>query len=123
MFFSVFTARTIQQEIGSYFRRCCYQTLEKIEECECLSLKQHDIGESYYRLAIFCLKYHRSGSNENQLEMSKLLIKSIFRGMRHNSKNARLQFPRLLQLPLINTTELTATFNDEVMLFYNYDSS
>lgn len=109
------TARTVSQEIESFFRRRCRQTLETIEKYDRSTINERNIGESYYRLAIFCLKHHRSGSSENQLEMSKLLIKSISRGMRHNSKNARLQFPRLLQLPSINSTELTMVFNDEVM--------
>lgn len=109
----------MSQEIRSYFRECCQQTLKTIEKCE--KLQSHDVGESYYRLAMFCLKHHRTGSNENQLEMSKLLIKSISRGMRYNSKNARLQFPRLLQLPMINTAELTVVFNDEVKTSHTYD--
>lgn len=119
--FSSFTAQTLSQEIGSFFRRCCQETLKTIEKCE--NIQSYDLGESYYRLAIYCLKHHRSGSNENQLEMSKLLIKSISRGMRYNSKNARLQFPRLLQLPTINTVELTAVFNDEVKTSHSNCSS
>lgn len=79
-----------------------------------MMMKEHEIGESYFRLAIFCLKQSNTELSIDELEMGKLLIKSIFRGMRHDSKNARLQFPRLLQIPNINSNELCAIFNEEV---------
>lgn len=74
----------------------------------------HVIGESYYQLALFNIKHLKSGSEANQLETAKLLIKSILRGIRYGSNNARLQFTRLLQLTNINTNELTDLFNKEV---------
>lgn len=79
--------------------------------------KEYEIGESYFRLAIFCLKHYSSGLIVDQLdEISQLLVKSILRGMRHGSKSARLQFPRLLQLPNINSPELTEIFTKEVTI-------
>lgn len=78
------------------------------------SAQQHDIGESYYRLAIFCFKQSKTQSIVHELETEKLLIKSILRGMRHDSKKARLQFPRLLQIG--NVEELNTLFNQEVII-------
>lgn len=109
--------------IASFTRRCCNETIALAEQCEenrsqmystNFSMKEHGIGESYYRLAIFSLNQLKSGPEENRIEATKMLIKSILRGMRHDSKNARLQFPRILQLPNIDSTELTDLFNEEV---------
>lgn len=110
------------QLIGKFARRLCVETITLAEKCEesrlqtysNLSMKEHDIGESYYRLAIFCLKQLKSGPWDGRLEVSKLLVKSVLRGMKHDSKNARLQFPRLLQLPNIDSPELTGIFDAEV---------
>ncbi|XP_055310881.1 DNA-dependent protein kinase catalytic subunit-like [Sitodiplosis mosellana] len=116
-------SQSMSQLIGTYARRCCNETIALAEKCEesraqayssNFSMKEHDIGESYYRLAIFCLRQLKSDTQENRLETTKLLIKSILRGMRHDSKNARLQFPRLLQLPNIDSPVLTDLFNGEV---------
>lgn len=82
-------------------------------------MKENAIGESYYRLAIFCFKHSTSGLITNKFETNKLLIKTILRGMRYESKNARLQFPRLLQLSNINANELCDIFNEEVY-FHSY---
>lgn len=87
------------------------------------SMKENDIGESYYRLAIVSWNRTNEGPKENQLEMQKLLIKSVLRGMRHGSKNARLQFPRLLLLKNINSRELTDLFNEEVRNFVSIKKS
>lgn len=123
VFYFYCIARSVSLEIDSFFQRSCYKTIETIEKYEKnrSAAKEQDIGESYYRLAIFCSKHHQSGSNENRFEMSELLIKSVLRGMRFGSKNARLQFPRILQLPAINTMKLTAVFNEEVIKrLFNY---
>lgn len=40
--------------------------------------------------------------------------------MRNDSENARLQFPRLLQLPNIDSTELSDLFNEEVIGKYAF---
>lgn len=118
-----FVAQSVSQQIVTFSQQCHTETIAALEKCE-QSLKgmfssnflvdEKEIGESYYRLAIFCLKQLNSGLITDQLETGKLLIKSVLRGMRHNSTNARLQFPRLLQLPNINANELTAIFNEEV---------
>lgn len=109
------TAQSISEAIEGTYSRFCHETIGAIKKCEEIQSNVKDIGESYYRLAIHCLKLYRSGSNENnKLDMCKLIIKSVLRGMRYNSKNARLQFPRLLKLQMINSNELAAVFDDEV---------
>lgn len=123
-FYYLILAPNIAAQIALFSTDCCTKMIGLLEQCEnslneLLSLnfseKEHEIAESYYRLAIFCLKHHSSGLIVDQLEeVSKLLIKSILRGMRHGSKSARLQFPRLLQLPNINNPELSETFTREV---------
>lgn len=115
----------MSQLISTFARQCCNETItlaEKYEKSqsqmystESQSSKEHHLGESYYRLALFSLKQLKSSPSDDQFETTKFVIKSILRGMRHDSKNARLQFPRLLQLPNIDSTELTAIFNEEVM--------
>lgn len=118
--FLFFTAQTVSEQISIFSRQCCNETislLEKSEENRSNSTGDaiNGIGESYYRLAIFSLKQWKNhGTEINQIEMEKLLIKSILRGMRCDSKNARLQFPRLFQIVNINTTEMTDLFNAEV---------
>ncbi|XP_031631692.1 DNA-dependent protein kinase catalytic subunit-like [Contarinia nasturtii] len=117
-------SQNISESVGTFARRCCNETISFAEKYEAnqlqmlqttqTAMKENDIGESYYRLAVFSWKQTNAGSEESQLEVQKLLIKSILRGMRHNSKNARLQFPRLLQLKKINSRELTDLFNQEV---------
>lgn len=121
----MFTAKTISQIIGSFARRCCDETMDLAEKCEESRLqayssqfsmiKEHDIGESYYRLAIYCQRQLKSGMDDDQFGTTKSFIKSILRGMRNDSENARLQFPRLLQLPNIDSTELSVLFNEEVI--------
>lgn len=115
------TAKGVSYQIQLFSRRCCNETItlaEKYAQSGLLTnerIDTHALGESYYQLALFNIKYLKSESEANQLETSKLLIKSILRGMRHDSKNARLQFTRLLQLPNINSKELTDLFNQEVI--------
>lgn len=128
------TAQTIAQQIKAFSQRSCSDGITVLEKCEkirsqihyadCSMAKENDIGESYYRLALFCLKQSKAKPelNEHQLEMEKLLIISVLRGMQYGSKNARLQFPRLLQLPNINTKELTDIFNQEVPHYYHFYS-
>lgn len=114
------TARGVSHQIGQFSRRCCNETIALAEKCEQtlrsthFSMKEHGIGESYYRLALLNLKHLKVGTEASQLESAKLVIKSILRGMRCESKNARLQFTRLFHLSNINTEELTAIFNAEV---------
>lgn len=114
--------------IDTFAHRCCDDTIALAEKCEKNQSQTYSeiyssntIGESYYRLAIFGIKHSKTS---DKFETGKLLIKSILRGMRLDSKNARLQFPRLLQLPNINTIELTSLFNEEVSVnsqFYRPD--
>lgn len=120
-FLFVFTAKTIAQKIAIFSNRCCNQTISVVEKHEqnlrqnhLISDSMNEIAESYYRLSTFSLKQWKSGKITNQIETEKLIIKSILRGMRYDSKNARLQFPRLFQIENINTTELTDLFNAEV---------
>lgn len=115
------TAKGVLSQIQLFSRRCCNETIalaEKYEQNEPVTnatMDGHAIGESYYRLALFNIKHLKFGTEANQLETAKCLIKSILRGMRYDSKNARLQFTRLLQLPNINAKELTDLFNEEVL--------
>lgn len=126
------TAQCIAQQINAFSQRSCSDAITVLEKCEQnrsqihyadgSMAKENDIGESYYRLALFCSKQSKAKPqlDEHQLEMEKLLIISVLRGMQHGSKNARLQFPRLLQLPNINTKELTDIFNREVAHYIHF---
>lgn len=98
--------------MNSYASQNCKETIAVLEKCANIN----DIGESYYRLALFGLKQFRSlDINEKHAnELGKSLIVSVLRGMRYGSKNARLQFPRLLHLPNIRTSEMTEVFIQEV---------
>lgn len=118
--------------MNSYSRQSCRESIAILEKCQQnrsqsqfgSSKGADDIGESFYRLALFCLKQLKTTkSDEHQLEMEELLIVSVLRGMQFGSKNARLQFPRLLQLANINTEKLTGVLNQEVwrifLIFFN----
>lgn len=124
------TAQTISHQIYGCSQRTCKEAVDVLKKCEqiesqALSTKiTNDIGESYYQLALFCLKQSKSTeSDDNQTDFQKLLIVSVLRGMRHGSKNARLQFPRLLQLSNINSTELKTIFEEEVIVLYIFHRS
>lgn len=113
------SAQNAAERIGQFATHCCSKTIELLEKYESSNIyeKSHEIGDSYHRLALFCLQHYSSGLIINGLnEIGKLLIKSILRGMRHGSKSARLQFPRILEIPNINEEELDAVFNDEVRI-------
>lgn len=69
------------------------------------------IGDAYSRFAMACIKYFSIGE---AVETEHTIIQSVLRGMKCNSKNARLMFPRLLQLPHLIDGTLADDFNTEV---------
>lgn len=120
--FLIFLANILQM-IFDYSHNCWNETITLAEKCEesqstgfstNFSVKESGIGESYYRLAMFYLHYLDEKVVSCSIDTEALIIKSILRGMRYHSKNARLLFPRLLQLSSINQPATIRLFNKEV---------
>lgn len=71
------------------------------------------IGDTYQRIAMFSIQnLHRMPD----IETEKNVVRSVLRGMRHNSKTAQLQFPQILTLSSISIPELTYLFDEEVII-------
>lgn len=78
------------------------------------SIKLNGMGESYNRMALFCQEYYGNEKLHRSIETEQMIITSVLRGMQFNSKNARFQFPRILQLPALKKMILSDAFNEEV---------
>lgn len=76
--------------------------------------KKSFIGETYQKLAMFCLEH--LGARPT-IEQQKNVIIYVLRGMRHDSKEGHLQFPRILQLTNVEDFELAEKFDEEVSQF------
>lgn len=88
----------------------CLNEIIKLSETDDYSMDDRIIGESFNRLGMFCFRHLSSDDSDTEI----LIIKSILRGMRHLSKNAQLQFPRLFQLRSIERPDVVQIFNEEV---------
>lgn len=123
MNFSGPIAERIYDHVCSDFR----ESIELAEKCEAsdnrmfstnFSLKDNGVGEMYNRFAMFCQQYYGiegiDGTVELQLDAERNILVSVLRGMKYGSKNSRLQFPRILQLPYLMDMQLADEFNKEV---------
>lgn len=69
----------------------------------------------YNRFGMFCQQYCDIESIEElPLDVERNVLVSFLRGMKFGSKNSRLQFPRILQLPKLINMQLADDFNKEV---------
>lgn len=108
-----FSCHCLKQSIG-LAEKCEYYDFETQHYSANFSASLNGIGESYNRLAMFCQEYHGNHSPRESQEMERMFMISILRGMKHNSKNARLQFASILQLSNLKNGQLMETFNEEV---------
>lgn len=73
------------------------------------------IGETYNRFAMLYQQYH---DVENTVALSlndeRNILVAVLRGMKFGSKNACLQFPRVLQLSTLADMQLIKEFHEEV---------
>lgn len=101
------------------------KSIELAEKCEVsgkrifaanFSLKANGIGEMYNRFGMFCQQYYGSASGDDlpHDDAERNILVSILRGMKYGSKNARLQFPRILKLPFLIRMQSSDEFNREV---------
>lgn len=109
-----------------YDRMCLdfKKSIELAEKCENsanrmfstnFSVKVNGIGEMYNRFAMFCQQYNGiDGCDKIPLDVERNILVSVLCGMRFGSRNARLQFPRLLQLPNLMNTQLADEFGKQV---------
>lgn len=115
----------IYERIFDHAYKCMRDTILLAEKCEQsgskvfsvnFSIKNYGVGECYNKLATFCQQYYGNEkfADLDAIETEKNIIISVLRGMRHHSKDARLQFPRILQLPNLEDTTLTEQFIEEV---------
>lgn len=109
-----------------YDRMCLdfHKSIELAEKCEesgnrmfstNFSVQVNGIGEMYNRFAMFCQQYNGiEGREKVALDVERNILVSILCGMKFGSRNARLQFPRILQLPYLLNTQLAEEFGKQV---------
>lgn len=113
----------IPRRIFEYCHNCWIDTAEITEKCEMsqrqifatnFTVNESGIGETYNRLATFCLQNVDNESEMNRADTDSMIVESVLRGMKYHSKGARIQFPRLLQLVGMGILTLSKKFNEEV---------
>lgn len=123
-----FLSENVYERIFDNSYQCLKSMIALAEKCEDagnkvysvnFSLKNYGIGECYNKIASFCQQYYENEHLEHRdtLETQKNIIVSVLRGMRYSSKEARLQFPRILQLQYLENFDLVETFVQEVSNF------
>lgn len=87
----------------------CFQQSSEIAQKLDTSAKQ--IGESYYKTAQFCYN-----SPEKTTKTEEIIMKSIFKAMSYESKEAQQLFPCILQFNFDQSEEMGKIFIDESAL-------
>lgn len=88
---------------------CCFK--QSSEVAEKLNSSQKQIGDSYYKIAQFCYN-----SNNKTSETEQTIMKSIFKAMSYESKEAQQLFPCILQFNYSQNDLLAEDFIKESAL-------
>lgn len=116
----------IDYRLFEHARNClrkCVEIAEKHFQSNLLinTESMYNIGETYEKLAQFCLDYNSNNRlQESSLNLTETIIQSILRGMQYESKIAQKKFPLILQIPNMEDDELKTIFVAEVSKISKY---
>lgn len=92
----------------------CFEQSSEIAQK--LDTSSNQIGDSYYKTAQFCYNSYKSERFESSDETDKIIIKSIFKAMAYESKEAQQIFPCILQFNYNQNEQLGEVFINESAL-------
>lgn len=124
IFFFFLISESITERIYDHVCVDLRKSIELAEKCEMsanrmfstnFSVKVNGMGEMYNRFAMFCQQYYGiDTTDELPMDAERNILVAVLRGMKFGSKNSRLQFPRILQLPNLMNMRLAEDFDKEV---------